>query len=131
MNHSFDPLNLVNTYGAFGTVGRERTEIVFEGTMTCHHRRHEMEGVRIQSQARRPESAPTVRRALSAADRLADLVRRHGFAGEYPWTSILSGGCLHNDPGTLSLIAKNPFPNATAALHPRAPVSLSIRADRR
>ena len=32
MNTSFDRLALVNTYGAFGTVGRERDEIVFEGT---------------------------------------------------------------------------------------------------
>jgi len=28
MNYSYDPLDLVNTYGAFGTVGRERDEIV-------------------------------------------------------------------------------------------------------
>jgi len=33
MNYSYDPLDLVNTYGAFGTVGRERPEIVFEGTV--------------------------------------------------------------------------------------------------
>src|SRR6185369_8415407 len=32
MNTSFDRLDLVNTYGAFGTVGRERDELVFEGT---------------------------------------------------------------------------------------------------
>src|SRR6187549_597455 len=32
MNYSYDPLDLVNTYGAFGSVGRERDEIVFEGT---------------------------------------------------------------------------------------------------
>jgi Lipase maturation factor len=32
MNTSFDPFDLVNTYGAFGTVGRERYEIVLEGT---------------------------------------------------------------------------------------------------
>ncbi|MFD0366702.1 lipase maturation factor family protein [Streptomyces sp. NPDC127114] len=32
MNRSFDPLHLVNTYGAFGTVGRVRDEIVVEGT---------------------------------------------------------------------------------------------------
>ena len=30
--HSYDPFDLVNTYGAFGSVGRERPEIVFEGT---------------------------------------------------------------------------------------------------
>ncbi len=33
MNTSYDPLDLVNTYGAFGTVGRERLNVVFEGTM--------------------------------------------------------------------------------------------------
>src|SRR5260370_26815652 len=32
MNYSYDPLDLVNTYGAFGSVGRERDEIIFEGT---------------------------------------------------------------------------------------------------
>jgi hypothetical protein len=32
MNTSFDPLDLVNTYGAFGTVGQERLNVVFEGT---------------------------------------------------------------------------------------------------
>ncbi len=32
MNRSYDVLHLVNTYGAFGTVGRVRQEIVVEGT---------------------------------------------------------------------------------------------------
>src|SRR5206468_4609973 len=32
MNTSFNRLELVNTYGAFGSVGRLRPEIVFEGT---------------------------------------------------------------------------------------------------
>ncbi len=32
MNTSFDPFELVNTYGAFGSIGRERFEIVLEGT---------------------------------------------------------------------------------------------------
>src|SRR5919204_4183038 len=32
MNASFDPLHLVNTYGAFGAVTRERFEIVVKGT---------------------------------------------------------------------------------------------------
>ena len=36
MNTSFDPLNLVNTYGAFGSVGQERYNIVFEGTYDEH-----------------------------------------------------------------------------------------------
>lgn len=33
MNRSYDRLHLVNTYGAFGSVGRERYELVVEGTM--------------------------------------------------------------------------------------------------
>ncbi len=32
MNSSFMPLHLVNTYGAFGSVGKERDEIILEGT---------------------------------------------------------------------------------------------------
>jgi hypothetical protein len=36
MNRSFDPLHLVNTYGAFGSVGRERDEVILEGTDDPH-----------------------------------------------------------------------------------------------
>ena len=32
MNRSYDPLHLVNTYGAFGHIGKERYEIVIKGT---------------------------------------------------------------------------------------------------
>lgn len=32
MNRSFDPLHLVNTYGAFGSVSRVRHEVIVEGT---------------------------------------------------------------------------------------------------
>lgn len=33
MNFSFDKLNLVNTYGAFGSVGKVRNELIIEGTV--------------------------------------------------------------------------------------------------
>ncbi len=33
MNRSFDPFHLVNTYGAFGSVGQQRLELAIEGTM--------------------------------------------------------------------------------------------------
>lgn len=32
MNAAFDPFELVNTYGAFGSINRERNEIILEGT---------------------------------------------------------------------------------------------------
>ena len=35
MNASFDPFELVNTYGAFGSVGSVRHELVIEGTMAA------------------------------------------------------------------------------------------------
>jgi len=35
MNRSFDPLDLVNTYGAFGSVDRERFEVILEGTSSA------------------------------------------------------------------------------------------------
>ena len=33
MNRDFDPLSIVNTYGAFGSVGDKRYELVIEGTL--------------------------------------------------------------------------------------------------
>ena len=40
MNYSFNPLHIVNTYGAFGSITRTRREIVIEGTSdpTVTHR---------------------------------------------------------------------------------------------
>ncbi len=32
MNASFEPLHLVNTYGAFGTITRRRFEVIVQGT---------------------------------------------------------------------------------------------------
>ncbi|XP_028991442.2 lipase maturation factor 1 isoform X2 [Betta splendens] len=34
MNTSFDPLRIVNTYGAFGSITKERTEVIFQGTQS-------------------------------------------------------------------------------------------------
>jgi hypothetical protein len=34
MNRSFEPLHLVNTYGAFGSIGRERLEVIVQGSMS-------------------------------------------------------------------------------------------------
>lgn len=35
MNAGFDPLHLVNAYGAFGSIGRERLEVVIEGSASA------------------------------------------------------------------------------------------------
>jgi len=111
MNSSFDTLHLVNTYGAFGSVGRERDEIIFEGTSDA------------------TVGPGTVWRAYEFPFKPGDPMRRPGvvapyqprldwaiwFAamstpGEYPWTLRFVWKLLHNDAGTLSLLANNPFP---------------------
>ena len=66
MNTSFDPLHLVNTYGAFGTVGRERLNVVFEGTHA---------DVPDETAECRSEKNASASSALSIAARLADVVR--------------------------------------------------------
>ena len=111
MNTSYDPLNLVNTYGAFGSVGQERLNIVFEGTMDsiptdqAVWKEYPYKGLPVDLYKRPPQVAPYHLRfdwqmwfaAMSSPD-------------EYPWTLTLIDKLLHNDPGALSLFAGNPFP---------------------
>ncbi len=110
MNYSFNPLDLVNSYGAFGTVGRERDEIIFEGTDSlfitgAQWKEYEFKAKPGDPNRRPPFVAPYQPRidwqiwfAAMASPR------------EYPWTFHFVWKLLHNDRGTLSLIANNPFP---------------------
>jgi Lipase maturation factor len=111
MNTSFNPLDLVNTYGAFGSVGRERLNIVFEGTMDevpddkAIWKSYHYKGLPVDLDKRPPQIAPYQLRldwqmwfaAMSTAD-------------EYPWTINLVWKLLHNDPGAVGLFAEIPFP---------------------
>ena len=79
MNTSFTRLPLVNTYGAFGSVGRERNQLVFEGTtddaVTDTTR---LARVRLQVSAGRPGPPPLLDEPVPLSARLAALVRGHG-----------------------------------------------------
>jgi hypothetical protein len=111
MNTSFDPLNLVNTYGAFGTVGRERLNVIFEGTdsaipdQTADWKAYLYKGLPVDIEKMPPQIAPYQLRldwqmwfaAMSTPD-------------EYPWTLHLVWKLLHSDHGALSLFRDNPFP---------------------
>lgn len=111
MNSSFDPLDLVNTYGAFGSVGRERLNVVFEGTTDqvpddkANWKPYIYKGLPVLLNKPSPQIAPYQLRldwqmwfaAMSTAD-------------QYPWTYNLVWKLLHNDPGAISLFAGNPFP---------------------
>lgn len=113
MNTSFDPLDLVNTYGAFGSVGRERFNVVFEGTSdadssdNANWKPYVYKGLPVLTDKRPPQIAPYQLR----------LDWQMWFAAmespeEYPWTRFLIWKLLHNDAGALNLFAANPFPHA-------------------
>jgi hypothetical protein len=111
MNTSFDPLDLVNTYGAFGTVGRERLNVIFEGTNaavpdeSADWKAYPYKGLPVELDKMPPQIAPYQLRldwqmwfaAMSTPN-------------EYPWTLHLVWKLLHNNPGALSLFRTNPFP---------------------
>jgi hypothetical protein len=111
MNTSYDPLELVNTYGAFGTVGQERLNVVFEGTMednptdSTAWKPYIYKGLPVKPDKKPPQIAPYQ----------LHLDWQMWFAAmstpeEYPWTYNLIWKLLHNDPNAVSLFASNPFP---------------------
>jgi len=111
MNTSFDPLDLVNTYGAFGSVGRERLNVVFEGTNdavpgeNAHWQAYPYQDLPVDLDRAPPQIAPYQPR-LDWQMWFAAM----GTPGQYQWTLHLVWKRLHNDPGTLSLFGGNPFP---------------------
>jgi hypothetical protein len=111
MNTSFDPLGLVNTYGAFGTVGQERLNVVFEGTTdeqpsdSAHWLPYRYQGLPVALDQRPPQVAPYQLR-LDWQMWFASMAS----PADYPWTLHLVWKLLHNDAGAVSLFANNPFP---------------------
>jgi Lipase maturation factor len=112
MNTSFDALNLVSTYGAFGSVGRERLNIVFEGTdadvrdNTAEWKAYSYKGLPVDPAKMPPQVAPYQLR-LDWQMWFAAM----SIPAEYPWVFHLIWKLLHNDANALSLFASNPFPN--------------------
>ena len=112
MNTSFDPLHLVNTYGAFGSVGRERHEIVFQGTedatVTPATEWKEYDfWCKPGTPSRMPCLIAPFQPRLDWQIWFAAMSRPE----RYPWTLHLVWKLLHNDPGALSLLAPSPFPD--------------------
>lgn len=111
MNTSFDSLDLVNTYGAFGSVGKERLNVVFEGTDAASPddravwKAYPYQALPVALNRRPPQIAPYQPR-LDWQMWFAAM----GTPAQYPWTLNLVWKLLHNNPGALSLFAGNPFP---------------------
>jgi hypothetical protein len=114
MNLSFNRLHLVNTYGAFGSISRERHEVVIEGTddaaimSTTEWRPYEFRGKPGDPRRRPPQVAPYHLR-------LDWLMWFAALSPAYaePWLPRLAARFLDGDEATLRLLRRggNPFPD--------------------
>ena len=116
MNAAFDPLHLVNTYGAFGHVTRERQEVVVEGTSDpapgpgSEWREYRFKGKPGDLRRRPPQVAPYHLR-------LDWLLWFVGISPAYadPWLVPFLVRLLRNDRATLRLLRATPFPDGPPA----------------
>ncbi|XP_061848537.1 lipase maturation factor 1 isoform X2 [Colius striatus] len=111
MNTSFNPLRIVNTYGAFGSITKERTEVILQGTSSLD-----------------PNDPAAVWEEYDFKCKPGDLKRRPCFISPYhyrldwlmwfaafqtyeqnEWIIHLAGKLLAQEEETLSLMATNPF----------------------
>jgi hypothetical protein len=113
MNTSFTSLPLVNSYGAFGSVGRERAQLVFEGTQdpvvtpTTRWRPYQFK-CQPGDPARRPCWMSPYHYRLDWLLWFAAM----STPGDYPFGVHLVWKLLHADKQTLSLLADDPFSGA-------------------
>jgi lipase maturation factor len=112
MNTSFDRLRLVNSYGAFGTVSRERYEVVVEGTVDdrpgpdSEWREYGFRGKPGDPRRLPPQLAPYHLR-LDWLMWFLPLSPRYGEG----WFVRFLGRLLEGDRAVLALLRHNPFPD--------------------
>jgi hypothetical protein len=103
---------LVNTYGAFGSIGRIRDELIVEGTDDfmpdegAKWREYEFK-VKPGDVHRRPAVFTPYHYRLDWQIWFAAM----DIPGNREWMASFIWHLLQNDPGTLGLIASNPFPD--------------------
>jgi Lipase maturation factor len=113
MNTAFDPLRLVNTYGAFGSITRVRREIIVEGTsddpLTATTTWREYEFKRKPGDPmRRPRQCAPYHLRIDWLMWFIPLSPRYGSS----WFRPFLGRLLANDRATLKLLRGNPFPDS-------------------
>lgn len=109
MNTSFEPLHLVNTYGAFGSILRERYEIVLQGTLDP-----EPGAARWLDYEFPCKPGDVTRRPCVTSPYHYRLDWQMWFAAmsdplDEPWLGAFAGKLLQADPGALGLLARDPF----------------------
>jgi hypothetical protein len=105
MNTSFDRLHLVNTYGAFGSVGRVRNEVVLEGSYDGVEWREYQFKCKPGDPARRPCVIAPLQLRLDWQIWFAAMSRIE----RQPWLLHLVARLLDGDAGALGLLGPSPF----------------------
>ncbi|MEU0912424.1 lipase maturation factor family protein [Streptomyces althioticus] len=121
MNRSFDPLHLVNTYGAFGSVSRVRHEVVLEGTAD-ETPREDSDWREYEFKGKPGDPRRWPRQFAPYHLRLDWLMWFAALSPSYasPWFRGLVERLLENDPDTLRLLRRSPFPADAPPRHVRA-----------
>jgi lipase maturation factor len=113
MNMSFNSFHLVNTYGAFGSIGRTRREVVIEGTdeavitEATVWKEYEFKG-KPGGVRRLPRQWAPYHLRLDWLMWFAAISPQYAYSWFRPFILRL----LRNDPPTLRLLRRNPFPDA-------------------
>ncbi len=112
MNFNYNPLHLVGTYGAFGSITRPRYEVIVEGTndsvitSSTRWQEYEFKGKPGDVNKAPPQIAPYHLRL----DWLMWFAAMSSYQ-DYPWFVNFVAKLLQGDSATLSLLRKNPFPD--------------------
>ena len=112
MNTSFNSLHLVNTYGAFGSIGRERYELIIEGTddeaitPQTKWKEYEFKAKPGNPYRQLPVVAPYQYR-IDWQIWFAAMEKPQ----QNPWLIHLIWKLLHDDKDAIALLANNPFPD--------------------
>ncbi|HKO46419.1 MAG TPA: lipase maturation factor family protein [Polyangiaceae bacterium] len=119
MNETYNPLHLVGSYGAFGSVTRQRHEVVLEATLdeelseTTHWREYEFKGKPGDLQRRPRQWAPYHLRldwSMWFLPLRAVVTRRGILSRGYPvWFMRLVRRLSRADAATLALLHRSPF----------------------
>jgi Lipase maturation factor len=112
MNSTYDPLHMVNSYGAFGSISRTREEVILEGTSDeTAWAEYEFKG--------KPGDVKRLPRQWSPYHlRLDWLMWFLPLSSAYAqtWLVPLCRGLLTNEPAIVALLRTNPFPDAAPLL---------------
>ncbi|KAK7110005.1 lipase maturation factor 1-like [Littorina saxatilis] len=111
MNTSFDPLRLVNTYGAFGSVTKTRKEVIFQGTSSLDPNSPSAVWEEYEFKCKPGNVNRTPCLISPYHYRLDWLMWFAGFQTyqHNPWLLHLAVKLLVNDKDATSLIEQNPF----------------------